>query len=252
MIKSKLKIFLIFIIISILISSCSHRRDKINDNNFETQSFFVIDYDVNLYTDKDSLDVVKKITFFDQIVVLSDDVADKGRIKVKLQDGLEGWIDVKFTSFIPKSWIKLQLLENYYGYTFTGKKIEFQKKEDDDGKHYYFKNSDFEISMATIYMMDYKQTYESHQDTLKSEIDGGRDKKLNWNKEFIIGNHKVNYVITTDHPDGGICESFEFIKINEMNLKKYYYVTFDYQPYESKEKKLMQRKIMFSVLQSLK
>jgi hypothetical protein len=190
--------------------------------------------------------------FFDQFVVLSDEISDKGRLKIKLLDGTEGWIEEKYTSFIPRTWKKLNMLEYYYCYIFTEKKIKYKSDEDEYGKMHYYLNSEIDIAMGVSFLSDYKQNYDLRQFILKREIQGKRDKRFNWNKEFTFGNYKINYIITTDHPEGGISESFDFVKLNEMNLKKCYTVGIDYMPYDSKEKKIMWRKMLFSTLQSLK
>ena len=217
-----------------------------------SQTLFIIDYNVNLYKDKDSTNVQKKITFFDSITVLSGDIATNGRINVKLQDGTEGWVEEKYTSFIPKTWTKLPMLENYYCLTFTKKKTNIKKDEDENGKMYYFLNSDIDIAIGINFLSNYEQGLNFRKFIIKREIQGGRDKKFNWNRELKIGNYQVNYIITTDHPDGGICESFDFAKLDELDLKKYYTVGIDYMSYTSDKKKLLLRKILFSTLQSLK
>jgi len=253
MFKKLLKQILSCIIISFFISSCVYGSDKRKDSvSNDNQSFFIIDYNVNLFKDKESFDIYKKLTFFDSVVVLSEDVSPKGRINVKLHDGTIGWVEEKYTSYIPKTWIKLTMFENYYGYVFTDKKINFYIKEDDYSKVYHYKNNDFYIGIAVVYLKTYGQDLKSKQNIINMEIQGGRDKKFNWNRELKIGNYQVNYIITTDHPDGGICESFDFAKFDELDQNKYYFASIDYQPYESKDKKLFWRKILFSTLQSLK
>lgn len=253
MLNSQFKMITTCIFILLIISSCSKGgHNKGSDKITDLQTAFIIDNDVNLYPDKESSDVKKNLSFFDSIVLLSDDVTSKGRIKVKLQDATEGWVEEKYTSYIPKNWVKLPLFENYYCYILTNKKIDIKNEDDAYGKVHYYMNSDFNVSMGLVTLKDYMHDNESKKDILENEIRGGRDKKLNWNREFILGNYKINYITTTDHPDGGISEMFDFARLNEMNVKRYYFITFDYQPYESKEKVLMQRKILFSTLQSLK
>lgn len=241
-----------YFIISLFISSFAFGSDKIKGSNNSSQAFFIIDYDVNLYKDKDSTDIQKKITFFDSITVLSDDVSINGRIKVKMKDGTEGWIEEKYTSYIPKNWKKLVLLDDYYCYVLTDKKLNIKKDEMKQYKMYYYLNNDIDIAMGVVFLKNYQQEFNSKLNIINMKIEDGYDKKSNFSKEFILGNYKVNYVITTGYEEGRIEELFDFAKLDELNLKKYYNVAIDYQPYESKKKKLLWRKILFSTLQSLK
>lgn len=252
MLKSYMKEIECCLIIFLFLTSLLYGNDKIKDANSDSPALFIIDYNVNLYKDKDSTNVQKKITFFDSIIVLSEDLSPKGRINVKLQDGTIGWVEEKYTSFIPKTWTKLPMLENYYCLTFSDKKINIKKDEDENGKMYYFLNSDIDIAIGINFLSTYEQGLNFRKFIIKREIQGGRAKKFNWNRELKIGNYQVNYIITTDHPDGGICESFDFAKFDELDQNKYYFISIDYQPYESKDKKLLWRKILFSTLQSLK
>jgi len=240
------------LVITLLLSSFVFANDKIKDAIINSSTLFIIDYNVNLYKDKGSTDVQKKITFFDPITVLSEDVSPKGRINVKLQDGTEGWVEEKYTSYIPKNWKKLVLFESYYCFNFSNKKLNIKKEDDEYGKMYYYLNSDIDIAMGVVFLKNYKQNFNNKKNMNDMQIQGGHAKELNWNKEFTFGNYKVNYIITTDHEDGGICEYIDFAKLDELDLKKYYTVGIDYMPYTSDKKKLLWRKILFSTLQSLK
>jgi len=131
--------------------------------------------------------------------------------------------------------------------------MNFKKREKENAWiHTEYRNKDYYINYGIIYVMNYYDSVEQYSEGIKNCILAGHDKKLNWQKEFIYGDHKVNYTITTDDPEGWIIESFSFVMIHEEKNKKYYSFSTTYKQSSSLEQRLNQRKILFSALQSLK
>jgi hypothetical protein len=253
MLKIPIKKVIWCTVITISIFSCTKDSGKINfDESYDVKSSFIIDYKVKMYKDGETSVEIQELNYFDPIVVLSNDVNGKGRIKIKLMNDADGWVEEKYTSFIPNDWQKLSFINDYYCYIPPGLIMELDKEVSTDVSVFRYSDKNYYVSMGLISLFNYNQNFQSKQKTIISEIKRGSSKELNWNKEFNYGNYKVNYVITTEHHDGDISESFDFVKLGEMSLKKYYYVNVDYSPDESVEKKLLQRKILFSALQSLR
>jgi len=251
-VKLKLLITLAALIILSFVFNAKESKGFNNNTVYDVKSSFIIDHDVSFYRDGESLKLIQKLNYFDPIIIVFEDMNKKGRIKVKLQSGNEGWVEEKYTSYIPNNWQKLQLIDNYYFFMLPDLKMDLQKEEGKNIRIYRYRSIQYYISMGIILINDYKTRVKNRLDDVTREISIGKDKMLNWNKEFTFGNYKINYTITTMHHDGDISESFDFVKLDEMNLTKYYYVTVDYSPDASAEKKLMQRKILFSALQSLR
>jgi len=253
MLKTQIKKVMWSTVILISVFSCAKDSDKVNlSESYDVKSLFIIDYKVKMYKDGETSVEIQRLNYFDPIVVLSDDVNGKGRIKIKLMNGVDGWVEEKYTSFIPNDWQELSFINDYYCYILPGLIMELDKEVSTDVNVFRYSDNNYYVSMGLISLFNYTQNFQSKHKTIISEIKRGSNKELNWNKEFEYGNYKINYVITTEHHDGDISESFDFVKLDEMNLTKYYYVTVDYSPDASAEKKLMQRKILFSALQSLR
>lgn len=244
---------LIYVIIFALLTSCNKNKSEVDESiAYNIKSYFVINSDVKIFKDTHTSEIITKCSFFEPFILLSEDISKNGRIKIQLQNGKIGWIEEKNTSFIPKDWQQVSFDDLFYCYMISIGTIVFQEQQSQSHKVYSYKNSEYEVVMGVVYTNNYQKDATNKQKDIDREIKGGADKKLNWNKEFTFGNYKINYIITTDHPDGYISESFDFIKIDEIDLKKYYFISVDYNPVISIEKKLTYRKILFSIFQSLK
>lgn len=242
-----------FIMIIVQFVSCKQEGPMVNSSDkYSINSLFVIDYDVILYNDGISDKIVKKLDYFDPIILLSDTVNDKGRIKVQLANGDEGWIEEIYTSFIQKSWIKLLSPVDYFCYFPLESKLDFSKDVDEHMNFFYYWNKSYDIRIGVSYINDYNEIYKSNIRLLKDDILSGQDKNKNWTKEFVYGDYKINYTIKTDFHDGSVNETFYFVKLNEINVKKCYSISIGYNSIFEKRKQLFNRKILFSALQSLK
>jgi len=253
--KNKIIKRIILVIMSLTsVISCAKSIDGVNNNNkYITNSIFIIDFDVKLYSHKESNDVIRKLKYFDPLIVLSEDVDNNDRIKVRLQDDDEGWVEEKYTSYISKDWIKKKFNEEYFCYALSNQNMKlFSRNKDNAWNSFEFKNKDYNIIYVLNYELDYTVISKQYDEGIRTCITAGDDKRLNWSKEFIFGNYKIKYVITTDDPDRWIIESFDFVKISEENLKKDHSFSTTYKRSEPLEKRLNQKKMLFSTLQSLK
>jgi hypothetical protein len=253
MIKIKLKGIISGLLILLSAVSFAKNIEGVNNNSYDANTVFILDFEVKLYKDEVSDKIIQKLNYFDPLEVLSESINNKDRIKIKLQSGTEGWVEEKYTSIIPKDWIKKPFNKNYYCYTLPDQIMNFTKREKDNAwSHTEYRNKNYYINYGIIYIMKYYDSIEQYKEGIKNCIMAGHDKRLNWQKEFIYGNYRVNYTITTDDPERWIIESFNFVPLNEEKEKKYYSFSTTYKQSNSFEQRLIQRKILFSALQSLR
>jgi len=228
--------------------------DGINSSNiYNDLSVFVIDFDVKLYNDGETSKEKQILNYFDPLIVLSDNLNKKGRIKVKLPDGSEGWVEEKYTSLIPKDWDKKQFNEEYFCYIQSDQKMNLINKEKvNEWIRYEYENGIYGIEYIKNLKLGYYFIKNQNEKEIIIGIKTGGNKKLNWSKEFNFKNYIIYYMITTFDPDNYITESFDIIKKNESEANITYSFCISYSPSLPLKNKLIQRKMLFSSLQSLK
>lgn len=252
MMNEKLKAVIWSILIMTSLVTCGNSKESIVERqSSQIEPVFVIYNDVKFYSDGDSINEKQKLNYLDSLVTISKEINSKGRIKVKLQSGAEGWIEDKFISNIPDTWRKYQLKDGFYFYAPQDEIFNFRKVEKGELYQYQYRSNYFKINLQIDFQSDYKGALEATLFEIKSQIASGDDKNLNWSKEFILNNYQINYAITTFDPENYINESFNFVKIEDIKTKKYFTLITAYHPSISLEKLLIQRKILFSALQSL-
>jgi len=252
--KNFFKRIVLGFLILVSTASCAKTIEGVNSNkNYDPSSILVIDFDVKLFNDESSDKEIQKLNFFDPLVVLAQSANRKGRVKVKLQSGVEGWVEEKYTSKIPNDWIKKKFNENYYCYISPDQIMNPNIiKKDNIWVRTELSNLDYTIYLGMITAISYVNSIDNNNERINNRIAAGDEKKLNWSKAFIYGDYKINYTITTDDPERWIIESFDFIKIDKSKISEYYYFNTTYKRSEAPDKRLNQRKILFSALQSLR
>jgi len=252
MINRKFKRVLWSIIIMTSLVTCGNgKKSIIEKQSSQINSVFVIYNDVKFYSDGDSINEKQKLNYLDSLIIISKEINSKGRIRVKLQSGAEGWIEDKFTSNIPVTWKRYQLKDEFYFYAPQDEIFNFKKDEKGELYQYQYKSNYFKINLQIDFQSDYKSALEATVFEIKSQIASGDDKNLNWSKDFVLKNYQINYAITTFDPENYINESFNFVKIEDIKTKKCFTLITAYHPSITLDKLLIQRKILFSVLQSL-
>jgi len=233
--------------------ACGNNKDtSIGTNNNQMDWIYVIYDNVKFYSDKDSDNVKMNLNYLDQLIMISKKNISNGRIKVRSQNGSEGWIEEKYTSLIPENWIRIELKDGYYFFADINMKFKIQETKDEKVLDYQLANSIYNMNLQVNNTKNFDGAVESMKFILKSEIESGSEKKLNWNKKISYKNYSVNFVVTTFDPQGNITETIDFCKKNEIDLPKYYSFWVTYSPTIKTEQLLIQRKILFSALQSLR
>lgn len=249
---------LIIIIVFICVISCNPTIKGVNsDIEYIANTEFIIDKEVKMYESNDGDEVKKVLKYFEPISIVSNSEEKNGRVKVKLKNGDDGWVDKIFTSIIPDNWIKLKFIDNYYCLIPPNEKFDYKQDLYEDSNFVYFTNIlkrygiTFGISRRSNFIEKVKK---NKKFIIDYELKNKRSKELNWNKEFTYGEYKINYIMTTfANAESGFeyDESFYYIKSSELNVQKYYCITLGI---GSKDKRdiLICRKILFSMFKSLK
>ena len=212
---------------------------------------FIIYDNVKIYRDSDSLQEILTLNHFDSVIVLSE-ISENNRINIQLSNGAKGWVDERFLSNIPKDWKKIILKDNYCFYSDENIEYSFNLTEDKRVLDYQFIESRYNVNFQINNTRKYFDALNSIIYLVTGEVESGSDKNLNWIKKIDNNKYYINYVITTFDPQGNITESFDFCKKGEEDNQKYYSIWTSYHPSISLDELLIQRKILFSALRSLK
>ena len=221
---------------------------------------------------RNQIESLKILIFFEPIRVSKDIEEKNGRLKIKISNNKEGWVDSRFVSYPAISWkknyfdkvhycyIPLDLVMNltvnrgpsWAGYYYTN--IEIPKApplQGTDVMDGYYSNNNYNIGLGINNEFSFQSSVKQSIDAINSEITTGGDKRLNWRKEFTFGKYRISYTITTHDPNRWVHESFDYAKSDELdkNKRNSFYTTYD--GTKSINKILTQRKMLFSSLESL-
>ena len=162
-------------------------------------------------------------------------------------------MDSRFVSYPTKKWKRNYFDENKISYCYILSDLVMNLSCDKSITwiNYTYRNDNYHIGFVVNNELDFHILVKQSVNSINSAIAAKDDERLNWRKEFTYGNYRINYTITTDDPNRWVIESFEYVKSDELNKKKHNSFSTSYSRTKPADNILIQRKILFSSLESL-